>query len=111
MVTIPPLVVRIRASSTVFVKASSLVNLDFAGMFYLIARLWNSRLVRGDVGGQRGPIDSLGTRRGAASKSEAQQMESKSKTSLGSIVLKESQNTMAMHLEKVITKVWHQCRK
>lgn len=32
MVTIPPDVVRIRASSTVFVKASNLVNLDFAGM-------------------------------------------------------------------------------
>lgn len=32
MVTIPPDVVRIRASSTVFVKASSLVNLDFGGM-------------------------------------------------------------------------------
>ena len=31
-VTIPPEVVRIRASSTVFVKASSLVNLDFAGI-------------------------------------------------------------------------------
>jgi hypothetical protein len=28
----PPDVVRMRASSTVFVKASSLVNLDFAGM-------------------------------------------------------------------------------
>jgi hypothetical protein len=33
IVTIPPEVVRIRASSTVFVKASSLVNLDFAGIF------------------------------------------------------------------------------
>lgn len=32
MVTIPPEVVRIRASSTVFVKASSLVNLDFGAM-------------------------------------------------------------------------------
>jgi len=32
IVTIPPEVVRIRASSTVFVKASSLVNLDLAGM-------------------------------------------------------------------------------
>jgi hypothetical protein len=33
MVTTPPDVVRILASSTVFVKASSLVNLDLAGMF------------------------------------------------------------------------------
>ena len=33
--TIPPLVVRIRASSTVFVKASSLVNLDLAGILVL----------------------------------------------------------------------------
>lgn len=33
IVTIPPDVVRIRASSTVFVKASSRVNLDLAGMF------------------------------------------------------------------------------
>lgn len=32
IVTIPPDVVRTLASSTVFVKASSLVNLDFAGM-------------------------------------------------------------------------------
>jgi len=32
IVTIPPEVVRIRASSTVFVKASNLVNRDFAGM-------------------------------------------------------------------------------
>ncbi len=32
MVTMPPDVVRTRASSTVFVKASSLVNLDLAGM-------------------------------------------------------------------------------
>lgn len=32
IVTIPPLVVRIRASSTVFVKASSLVNRDLGGM-------------------------------------------------------------------------------
>jgi hypothetical protein len=32
IVTIPPEVVRTLASSTVFVKASSLVNLDFAGM-------------------------------------------------------------------------------
>lgn len=32
IVTIPPEVVRMRASSTVFVKASSLVNLDFAGI-------------------------------------------------------------------------------
>lgn len=30
--TTPPLVVRILASSTVFVKASSLVNLDLGGM-------------------------------------------------------------------------------
>lgn len=30
--TIPPEVVRIRASSTVFVKASNLVNLDFGGI-------------------------------------------------------------------------------
>ena len=36
MVTIPPDVVRTRASSTVLVKASSLVNLDLAGM----ARDW-----------------------------------------------------------------------
>lgn len=33
--TTPPLVVRIRASSTVFVKASSLVNLDLAGISLL----------------------------------------------------------------------------
>lgn len=32
IVTIPPEVVRIRASSTVFVKASSRVNRDLAGM-------------------------------------------------------------------------------
>lgn len=32
IVTIPPEVVRTLASSTVFVKASSLVNLDFTGM-------------------------------------------------------------------------------
>lgn len=32
IVTIPPLVVRILASSTVLVKASSLINLDLAGM-------------------------------------------------------------------------------
>ena len=32
MVTIPPEVVRIRASSTVFVKASSLWNLDLTGI-------------------------------------------------------------------------------
>lgn len=32
IVTMPPDVVRIRASSTVFVKASSRVNLDFTGM-------------------------------------------------------------------------------
>lgn len=32
MVTIPPLVVRTRASSTVLVKASSRVNLDLGGM-------------------------------------------------------------------------------
>jgi len=32
-VTIPPEVVLIRASSTVFVKASSLVNLDLDGIF------------------------------------------------------------------------------
>jgi hypothetical protein len=32
IVTIPPDVVRTLASSTVFVKASSLVNLDFAGI-------------------------------------------------------------------------------
>ena len=32
IVTIPPDVVRTLASSTVLVKASSLVNLDFAGM-------------------------------------------------------------------------------
>ena len=32
IVTIPPDVVRTLASSTVFVNASSLVNLDFAGM-------------------------------------------------------------------------------
>lgn len=35
MVTTPPEVVRIRASSTVFVKASSLVNLDLAGILPL----------------------------------------------------------------------------
>lgn len=33
IVTIPPDVVRTRASSTVFVKASSRVNLDLAGIF------------------------------------------------------------------------------
>lgn len=32
MVTMPPLVVRMRASSTVLVKASSFVNLDLAGI-------------------------------------------------------------------------------
>lgn len=32
MVTIPPDVVRMRASSTVFAKASSLVNRDLAGI-------------------------------------------------------------------------------
>lgn len=36
MVTMPPLVVRIRASSTVLVKASSLVNLDFGGMVAVV---------------------------------------------------------------------------
>ena len=43
MVTIPPDVVRTRASSTVFVKASSLVNLDFAGMAVICRNLgkWN----------------------------------------------------------------------
>ena len=42
MVTIPPEVVRIRASSTVFVNASSLVNLDFAGMIAIqvLQSLW-----------------------------------------------------------------------
>ena len=39
MVTIPPEVVRIRASSTVFVKASSLVNLDFAGIVAVVGYL------------------------------------------------------------------------
>ena len=32
----PPDVVRMRASSTVFVKASSLVNLDFAGIVVVV---------------------------------------------------------------------------
>ena len=36
IVTMPPEVVRIRASSTVFVKASSLVNLDFAGIVKVV---------------------------------------------------------------------------
>ena len=35
MVTMPPEVVRTRASSTVFVKASSLVNRDLTGMMEL----------------------------------------------------------------------------
>jgi hypothetical protein len=35
MVTMPPEVVLMRASSTVFVKASSLVNLDFGGILPL----------------------------------------------------------------------------
>lgn len=39
IVTMPPDVVRILASSTVFVKASSLVNLDLGGM--VVAR-WGS---------------------------------------------------------------------
>ena len=39
IVTIPPDVVRTLASSTVFVKASSLVNLDFAGILYVFGVL------------------------------------------------------------------------
>jgi hypothetical protein len=39
IVTIPPEVVRTRASSTVFVKASSLVNLDFAGIVVQLEQL------------------------------------------------------------------------
>lgn len=38
IVTMPPDVVRIRASSTVLVNASSLVNLDFAGMMATTAQ-------------------------------------------------------------------------
>lgn len=38
MVIIPPDEVRTRASSTVLVKASSLVNLDFGGMFAEVVR-------------------------------------------------------------------------
>ena len=38
IVTIPPDVVRILASSTVFVKASKRVNLDLAGMVEMLSR-------------------------------------------------------------------------
>lgn len=48
MVTIPPLVVRTRASSTVLVKASRRVNRDFAGIlvrFPLRECSWRGRVV------------------------------------------------------------------
>ena len=49
MVTIPPEVVLILASSTVLVKASSLVNLDFAGM--VVCRRVCSAVYMAKVGG------------------------------------------------------------
>lgn len=50
IVTMPPLVVRTRASSTVFVKASSLVNLDFGGiMESAIENIWSLKRRRGQL--------------------------------------------------------------
>lgn len=62
MVTIPPLVVRIRASSTVLVKASSLVNLDLGGIFVVVREWRKVKLVLQVY--QRGSRSATGPRDG-----------------------------------------------
>lgn len=57
IVTTPPDVVRTLASSTVFVKASSLVNLDFTGIAEPTARETEDQFAEGSS--SRKPLDPV----------------------------------------------------